>query len=219
MAAKVGGRFFSIYDGVTEFVLGETLHQPAQPGHKGGYYVYASPQEALYADIPYRRGGLFVAPRVVLRVLAWGPFVIYDSGKLSFSYVCPVEEIAVPRGYLVTRSARRGVARRESVASRGTAARPPSAALRPSTATQVTGIAGALHAERIRRENETLEEEIARLEHTLAHMRTDRHDGGAGATGSRFVSEYIPEPADPELRGVFEDMELRIRREMNMLGT
>jgi len=49
--ALVRGRFFSIYDGKTEFRLGETLHQPAKSSHSGGYYVYRSSEEALFADM------------------------------------------------------------------------------------------------------------------------------------------------------------------------
>ena len=49
--AVVKGRYFSIYDGKTEFKLGETLHEAAQPQHEGGFYVYRTAEEALFADM------------------------------------------------------------------------------------------------------------------------------------------------------------------------
>ena len=106
--AVIKGRFFSIFDGKTEFVLGTTLHEPAQPAHGGGFYVYRTAEEALFADmyVSHRQmheGGLFVAPRTVLKVMAWGDCVEYPNGKLSFSYLCPVLDIGLPRGYLTTK--------------------------------------------------------------------------------------------------------------------
>lgn len=49
-------------------------------------------------------GGLFIAPRTVLKVMAWGDHVEYPNGKLSYSFVCPVLDIGLPRGYLTTKS-------------------------------------------------------------------------------------------------------------------
>ena len=49
--AVVRGRFYSIYDGQTEFRPGETLYQPAKSDHSGGYYVYRTPEEALFAEM------------------------------------------------------------------------------------------------------------------------------------------------------------------------
>jgi hypothetical protein len=47
-------------------------------------------KEAVFADIPYNKGGHFIAPRTVLKVIGWGDFVIYDKGKISFSNLMPV---------------------------------------------------------------------------------------------------------------------------------
>lgn len=105
--ALIRGRFYSIYDGKTEFRIGETLYQPAQAGHEGGYYVYRTAEEAVFADMYFplsqqHEGGLFIAPRTILTVVAWGDRVEYPNGKLSFSYICPVRDIGLPRGYLAT---------------------------------------------------------------------------------------------------------------------
>ena len=40
LVARVNGKLFSIYDGETEYRIGEQMHQPVKPGHQGGYYVY-----------------------------------------------------------------------------------------------------------------------------------------------------------------------------------
>jgi len=53
LVAKLNGKFYSIYDGGIEYAIGRTLHQPAKGGHQGGYYVYPSLREAIFADIPY----------------------------------------------------------------------------------------------------------------------------------------------------------------------
>lgn len=52
--------------------------------------MYPSLKEAVFADIPYNKGGHFIAPRTVLKVIAWGDFVVYDKGKMAFSYIMPV---------------------------------------------------------------------------------------------------------------------------------
>ena len=75
LVAKVGGKYFSIYDGDTEYVVGKKMAQQANPGHKGGYYCYATAREAVFADVPYKSGGHFIAPRTVLKCICWGSFV------------------------------------------------------------------------------------------------------------------------------------------------
>lgn len=51
IVAKVTGKYYSIYDGKTEFSLGQTLYQKAISSHQGGFYVYNTPQEAIYAHM------------------------------------------------------------------------------------------------------------------------------------------------------------------------
>lgn len=51
IVAKLDGKYFSIFDGKTEFKLGEALYQKAEPNHLGGFYVYSSPKEAIYAHM------------------------------------------------------------------------------------------------------------------------------------------------------------------------
>ena len=65
-------------------------------GHKGGYYVYPTVKEAIFADIPYNKDGHFVAPRCVLKCICWGEFVCYGNGKMSFSNITPVADLGMP---------------------------------------------------------------------------------------------------------------------------
>jgi len=88
--AVQGNRFLSIFDGETEYRVGETVSDRALQGHGGGIYVYASEQEARRAQVP-RASALRDAPHVVLRVRAEGAYCRYDNGKLAFSRVTPLE--------------------------------------------------------------------------------------------------------------------------------
>eukprot|EP01017_Pseudomicrothorax_dubius_P023221 TRINITY_DN2488_c0_g1_i3.p1 TRINITY_DN2488_c0_g1~~TRINITY_DN2488_c0_g1_i3.p1 ORF type:complete len:136 (-),score=10.75 TRINITY_DN2488_c0_g1_i3:11-418(-) len=100
--AKTFGSYVSIFDGTTKYEIGKTLHQSAKPSHEGGYYVYASLEEAIFADIPRKKGGMFIAPRTVLQVLCWGTRIDYDNGKIAFEYLKPVADMGFPTGYLST---------------------------------------------------------------------------------------------------------------------
>lgn len=87
--AVVNGRYLSIYDGQTEYALGQELRQTAHQGHGGGYYVYPTAQEAALADVPddsaYRH-----AEWIVLAVECAGSYCRYSNGKLAFSRLTPV---------------------------------------------------------------------------------------------------------------------------------
>ena len=103
LVAKVNGRLYSIFDGKTEYVVGQQLYEPVQASHQGGYYVYPSLKEAIFADVPFNKGGHFLAPRTVIKVIAWGNFICYSQGKMAFSYLLPVEELGLPIGYKNTK--------------------------------------------------------------------------------------------------------------------
>ena len=81
------------------------MYEKAMPDHKGGFYVYATPKEAVFADVPYRAGGSYTAPRTVIKLQAWGDFVIYDNGKMSFSHIIPKADLGLPIGYKSTKAA------------------------------------------------------------------------------------------------------------------
>ena len=105
LVAKINGSYYSIYDVNTEYKQGEILSQPARAGHKGGYYVYATVQEAIFADVPYKRGGNFIAPRTVIKCICFGDFVCYSNGKMSFSNLIMAQELGLPQGYKASKDA------------------------------------------------------------------------------------------------------------------
>ncbi len=90
--ALVDGRLLSIFDGETEYRLGETISENARQHHEGGIYVYRSADAAKRAPFP-RESALLSAERVLIRVRAEGRYCRYDNGKLSFSRVTPLEVI------------------------------------------------------------------------------------------------------------------------------
>merc|ERR1712087_224823 len=103
VVAKVGQRFLSVWAGEgAEYALGVTAREEARTHHRGGLYVCLSLDAASRHRIPARRGGLFMAPRVVLRCKCEGPFVEYPGGKIACSAITPLEELALPYGYLHT---------------------------------------------------------------------------------------------------------------------
>ncbi|CDW85565.1 UNKNOWN [Stylonychia lemnae] len=99
LVAKVNGKYFSIFDSNTEYVIGAHMEQQVKPDRGGGYYVYGSVQEAVFADVPFNKGGHYIAPRTILKVIAWGDQIKYTHGKIAFNHLLPVQDIGLPIGY------------------------------------------------------------------------------------------------------------------------
>eukprot|EP00928_Gymnodinium_smaydae_P038701 TRINITY_DN26636_c0_g1_i1.p3 TRINITY_DN26636_c0_g1~~TRINITY_DN26636_c0_g1_i1.p3 ORF type:complete len:187 (+),score=33.24 TRINITY_DN26636_c0_g1_i1:78-638(+) len=108
VVARVGQRYYSVWAGEsTEYRLGVPVAEEARPRHGGGLYVCTSSMAAARHRIPAKRGGLYVAPRALLRCICEGPVVRYPGGKVAVSKLTPVEELPMPHGYL--HSAPRGL--------------------------------------------------------------------------------------------------------------
>lgn len=85
--------YFSYFDGETEYVIGETAHETAQSGHRGGLYCYLSP-------VLCEPGNIAVSSYVhaepgeglaVLEVSGSGKKIRYDrTGKYAVSNLTPV---------------------------------------------------------------------------------------------------------------------------------
>jgi hypothetical protein len=88
------GRMVSIFDGKTEYVIGQELRQAVRKEHGGGFYVYAKPEYARYAELPARAVERS-AKRAIIAVQASGQYTQYDNGKIAFSRVTPVEVVAI----------------------------------------------------------------------------------------------------------------------------
>ena len=92
--AVVDGKFYSIFDGKTEYTIGQELKQAARQDHNGGYYVYKSVADAQDVRVP-SNSKLADAPRAILRIKAEGQYCVYDMGKLAFSRITPVEVVNI----------------------------------------------------------------------------------------------------------------------------
>jgi hypothetical protein len=105
--ARVGPKLVSIFDGKTEYTLGTTISHPEvllNPSVQfpPGYYLYSTPEDALNANVP-TSAALFVAPRIIIKCIAWGPVVVpasirLGSGTVVMAHVRPVEVIPLPLG-------------------------------------------------------------------------------------------------------------------------
>ena len=70
--AKVDGRYWSIYDGKTEFRLGERAAREPCHARRGAFFAFADARQAGRCAFP-ARSKLLHAPRVVLRVIGDTP--------------------------------------------------------------------------------------------------------------------------------------------------
>lgn len=93
LAVTKDGRYVSIYDGQTEYKIGEEIREAARQDHNGGIYCYPSAAAAKSwrssSDWPGHS-----LPQVVLRCAAGGSYCRYDNGKISVSRLTPVEVVA-----------------------------------------------------------------------------------------------------------------------------
>ena len=116
VALRSDGVPVSVYDGSTEYHLGQTLYQRPRPGHGGGLYVFQSldvclqkarartafPRTAalINHESTSRSGGPGGSggngygdiPRCVLEVYAWNEHaadvpLVYDKGKVAYAYL------------------------------------------------------------------------------------------------------------------------------------
>ena len=90
------GRMLSVYDGETEYRLGKTMRQKAEPAHGGGYYSYTRPPEEL--EEAFREGDVVGTPPpgryAVLECEIWGRKIEYGDYKVASTYLRPVKVIS-----------------------------------------------------------------------------------------------------------------------------
>jgi len=152
VVARVGARFFSVWAGESaEYRLGVASSDEARPRHGGGLYICRSADAALAHRIPVRSGGLFMAPRSLLRCACEGPFVEYPGGKIACSRLTPLELLPMPEGYSATRPSTPGRQRPRAMPSR------------PMTPAMLSGRSP------LRSETEALEAEVAEMERRLGY--------------------------------------------------
>eukprot|EP00427_Karlodinium_veneficum_P066165 CAMPEP_0169322264 /NCGR_PEP_ID=MMETSP1017-20121227/9329_1 /TAXON_ID=342587 /ORGANISM="Karlodinium micrum, Strain CCMP2283" /LENGTH=1744 /DNA_ID=CAMNT_0009416799 /DNA_START=24 /DNA_END=5258 /DNA_ORIENTATION=+ len=96
VVALVNGRLYSIFDGVTEYVVGKRLESKnkARPAYRGGLYVMSSAERAMRSKFP-QHSKLLLAPRVLIGCRAHGKRVECDDGGFAISGLTPLEVLAI----------------------------------------------------------------------------------------------------------------------------
>jgi hypothetical protein len=85
-------RYRSLFDGTTEYRLGEPLSQRVRGDHGGGYYVYRTLAEAWACPASAMNFKGSSSNYAILRMHCSGPYCRYENGKIAFARVVPVEE-------------------------------------------------------------------------------------------------------------------------------
>lgn len=130
LVAKVGSRYFSIFAGVdVEYELGRTLEDEALPTRMTGLFFCLWPCMAVRQYIPPGCGGLFSAPRALLRCKCEGPIVQHREGRLACSRLTPLQQLPLPSCYTDIGSRRRRPALPRAGRTCGAGMRPSSAGL------------------------------------------------------------------------------------------
>jgi hypothetical protein len=85
------GRYLSLYDGVTEYKLGERLEQAAKSNHQGGFYVFENPCDCGEGNIPLPGEAILRRwpHRAILKVEYGGNLVRYKH-KVAASWIRPL---------------------------------------------------------------------------------------------------------------------------------
>lgn len=71
VVAAVGSRLYSIYDGITGYVLRKTMKRSIVPNLKAGFFVHETAEQAIKATFP-ENSKLLHAARVLIKVEAGG---------------------------------------------------------------------------------------------------------------------------------------------------
>lgn len=94
------GRYVSIFDGTTEYKIGETITQEVRAGHKGGLYVCESILDLLKLGPLPSKSAMMQAPWAVVEMVGWGAKMKYNEisggSKVAISTIVPVKFVDFP---------------------------------------------------------------------------------------------------------------------------
>jgi len=82
------GKFYSIYDGITEYPIGKAVYKPFTDHKKSGIFVHKNVTQALQAVFPHD-SALLYKRRVILKVKASGNVRLHGK-KLAVEVVKPI---------------------------------------------------------------------------------------------------------------------------------
>ena len=121
VVAKVGGNYFSIFDGQTHFQLGTRMERTPCAGRRGAFFAYPDLAEATRAMLGHfpSSSKLHDAPRAVLCVSSDARHTRSAHGKCLLWSLTPIAEVEVR-----PRSAAHGEASERRGGERGTRPQP-----------------------------------------------------------------------------------------------
>jgi len=95
VVAVKDGKYLSLYDGVTEYKIGERLEQATKRDHQGGYYVLGNIEDCNGGNIPLpHNAALRLWPhRAILKVKYGGKIVRYKR-KVAASWIQPTHVVS-----------------------------------------------------------------------------------------------------------------------------
>jgi len=91
VVAVENGKYLSLFDGTTEYKVGERVVQTAKRGHKGGFYVFENFEDCMEGDValPSNAALKYCTQRAILYVAFGGKIVRYKN-KIAASWVRPL---------------------------------------------------------------------------------------------------------------------------------
>jgi hypothetical protein len=102
VVAMVGSRYYSVYDGLTEYILHKSMARTLLAGRRSGFFVFTKPEAALNTHFP-SSSALLYSPRCLLRVKIGGAIREHANGRfLEVERVTPqavVMTLATPTNY------------------------------------------------------------------------------------------------------------------------
>eukprot|EP00467_Chlorarachnion_reptans_P003027 CAMPEP_0114510228 /NCGR_PEP_ID=MMETSP0109-20121206/13663_1 /TAXON_ID=29199 /ORGANISM="Chlorarachnion reptans, Strain CCCM449" /LENGTH=297 /DNA_ID=CAMNT_0001689497 /DNA_START=375 /DNA_END=1268 /DNA_ORIENTATION=- len=91
------GRYWSVYDGATEYAIGKSVYKKFTREKKSGIFVHRTVSQAIQASFPKESAFLYKR-RVILKVKATGSVRIHGPNKLAFEVVKPLRVVCeLPR--------------------------------------------------------------------------------------------------------------------------
>jgi len=94
VVAVENGKYLSLFDGTTEYKVGERVVQTAKRGHKGGLYVFENFSDCMEGDVALpSNAALKYCPQRAILYVAFGGKIVKYKNKIAASWVRPLRVI------------------------------------------------------------------------------------------------------------------------------
>eukprot|EP00960_Hanusia_phi_P061835 764953-Hanusia_phi.AAC.6 len=108
------GSYVSIFDGKTEYKVGNAMSQEVKAGHGGGFYVCESLLDLLKLGPLPTRSAMLDAPWAIVKLVGWGKKIKYNEHgkqtKVSITNIVPCSFYPMPpdmKGRMMSRLRRK----------------------------------------------------------------------------------------------------------------